>query len=130
MGHVIVPRGLQHRQMAGQVGPLIGEGVLQRISHPRLGGQVHDPPHARVRDQGAHLLVVGDVGAHHAKAVAPLEPRGAGRLQARVVIVVEDIDADHRLAPIQQAFGDVHADEAGRAGDQDRRPHQPRPTPM
>ena len=63
-----------------------------------------------------------------AMAGAPVETGGAGGLKGRVVIVVEDVDADHRLAAIEQSLGHVHADETGGAGDDDRPlAHAPRP---
>jgi hypothetical protein len=42
----------------------------------------------------------------------------AGQLQARVVVVVEVVDADYLVAAREQNLGDMHADETGRAGDE------------
>ena len=48
-----------------------------------------------------------------------LEPRQPRVLQLDVVVVVEVVEADHLVAARQQALRDVHADEAGGAGDED-----------
>jgi len=63
--------------------------------------------------------VLGDVHADHREARSSLQPRGARGLQAWIIIVVEDVDADDGLAAIQQPFGHMHPDEAGRTGDDD-----------
>ena len=48
-----------------------------------------------------------------------IEPLKARFLEANVVVVVEVVDADDFIAGGKQPLGDVHADEPGRAGDQD-----------
>ena len=48
------------------------------------------------------------------------ESREARFLQLDVVIVVQIVDADDRIAPSEQRFGDVGSDESGRSGDEDR----------
>ena len=40
--------------------------------------------------------------------------------ELRIVVAVEIVDADHRTPLLAQAARDMEADEAGRAGDQDR----------
>jgi hypothetical protein len=123
-----VARGFQDRQVAGQVGALVGERVVDRVAHAGLGGQVDDALGAAGADQLHHRRVVGDVQADHGEARPAVETGGAGGLEGRVVVVVEDVDADHRLAAVEQALGHVHADETRGAGDDDRRvAHAPRP---
>ena len=106
---------LQHRQMPGDIGALVGEGVLQRVAHPRLGGEMHNPVRAALAHQGGEGLRVGDVHPHHFEGGMGGEPRRARRLQADLVVVVEVVDADHGLAALQQTLGHKTADEAGRA---------------
>ena len=113
--------GLEHRQVAGEVGLLVGEGVVDRVAHARLGGEVHDPPRPLGPHQRAEALGVGDVEADHPEAGQGLEPGGPGGLQGRVVVVVEVVHPHDALAAAEQAFGHVHADEPGCAGDDDRR---------
>jgi hypothetical protein len=55
----------------------------------------------------------------------PGEPREPIALELRVVVVVEVVQADHAVAARKQQLRHVHADETGRAGDenlQDRYP--------
>ena len=49
-----------------------------------------------------------------------LELRDPGLLQARIVIGIEVVEADHVVPVRQQAPRDVHADESGRPGDENR----------
>ena len=46
----------------------------------------------------------------------PVQPR---LLQPHIIVVVQVVDADDRIAPRQQRLGNMVADEAGAAGDQD-----------
>ena len=110
---LIVPRGLEHAQMAGQIGLLVGKGVLNRIANSGLGGQVDNPLGAAVAHQGRQGLGVGDVHSDHAKIGAGFQPGRAGGLERRIVIGVEVVDADDGFASIQQALDGVHTDEAG-----------------
>ena len=99
---------------------LVGEGVLDGVADPGLGREMDDAVGPGVAHQPLHQGRVGDVGADHAEALTALEPGGPGMLQRHLIVVVEDVDADDLFAPVQQALGHVHADEAGCAGDQNR----------
>ncbi len=99
----------------------VGEGMVDGIADPGLGGQVHHAADAVVAHQRRHVLGLGDVRAHKLKAVASQEGRHARLLQRHVVIGVEIVDPDHRLAAIEEPLGHGPADEAGCAGDQDGR---------
>ena len=108
--------------MALEIAADVVEGRLQRVAHAGLGGEVQDardgvPVAARERRD---RLEIGDVGRLEGEAgVRPqtLEPRP---LQRRVIVAVEVVDAEHRLAAREQGQADVEADEAGAAGDQNR----------
>ena len=63
---------------------------------------------------------VGEVGAAEAPVAAGAVELGEpGRLEGRVVIVVEVVEAGHPVAAGEEAPGDEEADEAGGAGDED-----------
>jgi len=119
VGHPAAAGGLQQGQVPGQVAALIGEGVFDRVANPGLGGQVHDPVGAAVAHKGLDRIAVGDVEPGHGETGARLERRRAAGLQRRIIIGVEDVDADDGLAAIQQAMSDMGSDEAGGAGDDD-----------
>jgi hypothetical protein len=92
-----------------------------------LRGQVHDAGDLVPGASGEALdrLEVGDIGLLEREARVPaqaLEPRG---LERRVVIAVEVVEPQHRLAAPEQGEAHVIADEARAAGDQDR--HGARP---
>ncbi len=41
------------------------------------------------------------------------------KLQIDVVVIIEVVEADNRIAAREQTLRDMHADEAGSAGDED-----------
>jgi hypothetical protein len=84
------------------------------MDHPlkrRLEGRIHRRP-------------VGEIGAQEAPrrpglrrdAVELGQPR---LLEGHVVIIVDVVEAGHRIAARQQPRRDMEADEAGGAGDED-----------
>ena len=71
-------------------------------------------------EQRRHAVRVGKVEFDEAK-VRRICQLGAARVfQLRIVIGVEIVDADHGAAVFQQPLGDVKADKAGGAGDENR----------
>ncbi len=115
-----MPARLQYGEVAAQVGVFVGEGLLQRIADPRLGGQVHDPAGAGLPQQVREGLGVGHVHAHHAEAGMLHQGGGSRLLEGRVVVGVELVHPHDLLAAFQQAQGGMASDEAGRAGDDDQ----------
>ncbi len=68
--------------------------------------------------------MIGEIAADEAVVAIPrpgrlLHVRDPVLLQLDRIIIVEIVDADDRFAAREQAKGAVHADEAGRAGDED-----------
>jgi hypothetical protein len=61
---------------------------------------------------------VGDVRAHVGEGRMVGNPCEPGLLEIDVVVVVEIVDADDRVAPVQQAKGQRVANESGGAGDE------------
>jgi hypothetical protein len=104
------------------IGAHIGARIDQRVAHAGLGGEVDDAVGVflpfQQRREGAAL---GHVDAGKAKRVAA-EARELGEprlLQRRVVVVVDVVDADDGFAARHQRARHMHADEPGRAGDDD-----------
>ena len=101
----------------------VGQRVLEAVADAGLGGEV-DHALEGGRERRLNRRPVGEVGAQE----APVGPAGAVELgqprllERHVVVVVDVVEARHGVAARQQRPGDVKADEAGGAGDQD--PHQ------
>ena len=115
--HALVAAGLEHVGEADEVALDVGVRVGERVADARLGGQVDDALGAGGgRVDGGR---VGEVFADVAVAGVPGEPLEARLLEADVVVVVDDVEADDLVAAGEEALGDVVADEAGGAGDED-----------
>ncbi len=94
--------------MARHIGLDIGVRIDQRIAHPRLGGEMEDPLDALVGiGEFLHGAAIGDVEALEGEIPETLEQREARLLQPDVVIVVEVVDADDRVAALEQGLGGV-----------------------
>ena len=74
---------------------------------------------AGLAQQPGHGVGVGDVDPLELEARPADQARDPRLLQARVVIGVEVVDADHLLAAVEQALGDEPPDESRRSGDDD-----------
>ncbi len=98
------------------------------MAHAGLRREMHDLGKAMRLEQFRHSLAVGNVQLLEPEAGKCLELRNAGRFQPRIVIGVEVVEADDVIAVRQQAPRNVHADEPGRAGDENRLWHD-RPFP-
>ena len=65
-----------------------------------------------------HRRAIGGVGAHELEAAERPQPLEARFLELHIVVRVEVVEPDDGIAALEEAFGDVVSDEAGRAGDQ------------
>ena len=108
---------LEQREVAGEVRPDIAVRIDERMADARLRAEVDDPIDRVAGEgcvEGGHVAEVdlgeGEVAAQPGEPVA-LEPG--------IVIGVEVVDADHRLAAREQRRGDRRPDEPGDAGDED-----------
>ena len=104
---------------ADQIAVDVGVGVEQRVAHTGLGRQVNHALETFSGEQRGHRRPVGDVHLDEAKIALPRQAGQAGVLEANVVIVVEVVDADHRVTTAQEGQRRVHADETGGAGEED-----------
>src|SRR3546814_3408587 len=120
--------------MPHHIGADVGKGILERVAHPRLGGQVDDLGDLReLAGQGEHCVAVLHVEAAEGEAVAPAEAGEPRLLQGRIVITVQVIDTDYTAAPLHKLLCNMEADEASGAGDQDahgRPARSRRPPPL
>ncbi len=88
--------------MPADIGPFVGERVLQRVADPGLGREVNDAPRPALAHQAFEGVGLGDVHAHQLEIRPLLERPDPGLLERRIVIGVEVVDADDLLAAVQQ----------------------------
>jgi hypothetical protein len=72
-------------------------------------------------EQRRHRAAIGNVDLFEAEARKSPESGKAGVLEPRIVVGVQIVEADHVMSALQQPPRDMHADEPGRAGDENRR---------
>jgi hypothetical protein len=97
--------------------------IGQRVTDSGLRCEVNDVGKAFCGEQFRHRIAIGDVHLLEPEARRCLELGNASRFQAGIIIRIEIVETDDVIALRQQATSDMHADEAGRAGDQNGLPH-------
>jgi hypothetical protein len=113
----------QHIKKANKIGIGVSTRVDQRVTDARLRSEVNNVREAFCSKQLRHRLAVGDVHLLESEIRKCLELGNASRFQARIIIGIEIIYPDDIIALRQQATSDMHANEAGCAGDQNMIPH-------
>ena len=116
-----VAAGFEQRQMALQIGLLIGEGVVDTVAHPGLRREMDDPLDAAVPDQRLDVIGVRDVHFDEAETLQVLKIGEPGMLQRRIIIIVQIVDPDHRFAARDQPRRNRMADETGGTGHENGR---------
>jgi hypothetical protein len=109
---VALAAGLQQRQLAAAVDVQVGFGVLHRVHVADLAGEVEDEVLAH--DELPDLLVVAHVGVADRHAVGDV-PNVVG---VAAVLGDQRVDDQDLGAEVQQARGEVRADEAHTPRDQ------------
>ena len=122
MLHVVMTAPLEDVPEAHQVCLDVGRRILDRITHPRLGRQVHHPLRAMLREGPVHCLAILQIRLDQRERCARagcgvLQTLQPGPLQSWVVVGVEIVKANHRRAPLQQPGAEVEANETCRTGD-------------
>ena len=69
--------------------------------------------------QRQHGVAVGNIELAEGESLVRRQPRQPRLLQRDIVIVVEIVDAEHRVAARQKRLRHLRPDKAGGAGDQD-----------
>lgn len=100
--HAVVPAALEHMQEAGDVALDIDVRIGRRIADPGLGGEI-DHPLRPVRGEGLfHRRPVAEVDGQLGVVRMVDRPGQPSPLEGRIIVVVEAVDADDRVAPLQQ----------------------------
>ena len=130
--NVVVTAAFQDVAKPHQIALDVGRRVLQRVTHPCLGSQIHHHIRTLLGKQSRQRIAV----LKRDRLEPPGSFRGHGldltqtRLfEGRVVVAVEVVETDHALAAGQQSLRERCTDEAGGTGDQNRACHQPSPSP-
>ena len=104
--------GFENVQEALDIGVKIRLGVLKRVSDPSLRGQVDDAIKFVFVKERRYCQAVSDVELDEAKAVAAVQVVQARGFQSHIVIIIEIVDADDLVAPVEQSFRRVKTDKA------------------
>ena len=115
----VVPGTLEYVGEPQQVAVDVGERVLDRVPNSRLGREMYHAVEAFAREELGHSRAVGEIELLELECGLLLQDFEPRELQPHVVIIVEVIEPDDFLAPLQQLAGGVEADESGGAGDED-----------
>ena len=113
-----MPAGLEDVGEADDVAVDVGVRIFQRVAHPGLGGQVD---HALRPELGEGLFdraAVLQIGADQAEARPCQQRREARLFQARIVVGIDVVIAEHLVAALEQARAECGTYEAGCTGDQ------------
>ena len=112
-------RRFEQAERPDAVDVLVEHRLSETGTDAGAGGQVDDGVEAAVGEEPVHQRLVADVPLDQAPVVPPGELRDVGALARGVVEVVEVVEHRHPIAPRQEPPGEVRADEAGAAGDED-----------
>src|SRR3954465_1600437 len=83
--------------------------------HSRLSGQIDDTLWSMASEEVCDCLLVGEVCPHELKAWSRFQSCQPGLFQSHVVVIVEIVEPDDLFTTLQQALGEMKADEAGGA---------------
>ena len=120
MAALRMPATFEHVEEAREVGVNVGMRIDQRMTHAGLRGEMHDIGKAMRSEQFRHRPAIGNIDLLELEIGECLELRDPGLLETRIVIGIEVIEADHVVSVRQQPPRNVHADKAGRSGDENR----------
>ena len=93
--------------MADEVRLDVGARILDRIANARLRAEMDDPVELLAGKRAVQRLVIGEIHLLELEA-AGIERGERGQpvgLEARIVIGVEAVDADHRIRPASSGAG-------------------------
>jgi hypothetical protein len=116
----MMPARFQDIDESFDVARHIGLRIDQRVADARLRRQVDDDLELLAGVQLAEPGAIGQIHAHEAKSLNPLELAQARLLQRDIVVVIQIVEANDRPPLLQQPAGQVKTDETRHADDQDR----------
>ena len=114
MLHIIVATALKDVGKAHQIGVDIGVGVLQRIPHAGLGGQVNHPFRLLLPEQRFHSGPVGHILADLGESRFAGQARQARFLESRIVVIIDVIHANDFVTAVKQPMRQMGANKPRR----------------
>src|SRR3546814_6425394 len=102
----VVAAAFENVGEADQIAVDIGVRVDQRIAHTGLRGEVDHALEALFREQRRHAVAIGEIELDEAEARLAFELRKTRVLEAHVVVVVDDVEADDLDTASKQALWD------------------------
>ena len=116
---LVMATALEDVQRAGDVAVDVGVRILDGVADARLSAEMNHPIKPFVGEQRLHACSVGQVEACQGEIRESVQDRRPGFLERDLVVVVEIVQPNNGVAPLKQALGGEHADEAGRPRYQD-----------
>src|SRR5215468_4301494 len=120
MSAAVMAAAFEHVYEALNVAVDVGVRIAQRVPYAGLRGEMDYVGEAMLGEKRRHAVAISEIELDEAKCLGRGELRATCVLQLRIVIGVEVVEPDHRMAVGQQPARNMKADETGRARDQDR----------
>src|SRR3569623_299730 len=120
MTAVIAPAALEHVEETLQIGIGVSVRTVDRVADAGLRGEMHDGGKPMLVEQRGNRGTVGKIGLHKGKAGIGTQDSEPCPFQRGIIIVVDVVEADDLSTFAKKLPGDVKADEAGCARDQNR----------
>ena len=96
----VVAATLQDRKEAHYIPVHVGQRLLQRVAHPRLGGKMDHPVGPLDGVQLRDPFAIFEIELIEAKAILPLQSIKSGSFHNRIVVAVEVVEPNHLLATL------------------------------
>src|SRR3954466_14844044 len=115
MRQAVAPAGLEHCDEAITIGADAGDGIVDRRAHAGLRREVHHAVGRDLVEHARHRSEIGKIDLVECEGIT-LERLEASALERRIIVRGYCVDADNSFPARKQALTDMHADEAGSAG--------------
>jgi hypothetical protein len=113
-----MPAPFQHIDEALEIGVGIGMRMVDRIADAGLRREMDNRRKPVFCQQSIHRFTISQIDLLESETRLTLQDVQARLFQSRIVIAVEIVQSDHRVAFGQQPARDMEADETRSTGDQ------------
>jgi len=115
MSDVMMPTAFQNMKHPDDIALYIGMRILYGVPDASLRSQVNDLVETLTGEKAFHPASIREIKPTHLKIGIVVEYRRARFLERRIVVVIEIVHANDRVATIEQGFCCEEANKAGRA---------------